>query len=158
MNIARFSLSQGSHEYHAGVMQCVREAAARTGKPCAILLDTTGPEIRTGKLLGGQVTLQAGQSLVITTDKGAIGTSFFCWFVGLRGFISAFRAACRGAVTLHDGAVPCGVALTLHALLYRYGPKNSCRLRQPPPAGSNRVRDQAGRWFDSLHCHCQVRY
>jgi hypothetical protein len=74
MNVARFSLNQGSYEYHAGVMQSVREAAARTGKPCAILLDTTGPEIRTGKLLGGQVTLQAGQSLVITTDKGAIGT------------------------------------------------------------------------------------
>ena len=69
MNVARLNFSHGDHESHGKSVQNLRDAMAQSGKNCAILLDTKGPEIRTGKLKGGHaVQLEAGQTLKISTD------------------------------------------------------------------------------------------
>jgi len=70
MNIARLNFSHGDHEGHGSCVARVREAAAKWGKrPIGILLDTKGPEIRTGFFKeGGKVQLEAGQDLKLTTD------------------------------------------------------------------------------------------
>ncbi len=48
---------------HLVTLQNVREACRQTGKLCAILLDTKGPEIRTGKLkTGSTVQLTVGSA------------------------------------------------------------------------------------------------
>jgi pyruvate kinase len=61
MNVARLNFSHGDHEAHGGSVKRLREAMQKTGKSCAILLDTKGPEIRTGKLAnGGKIKLEAG--------------------------------------------------------------------------------------------------
>eukprot|EP01120_Amphizonella_sp_Union-15-10_P002002 TRINITY_DN1213_c0_g5_i1.p1 TRINITY_DN1213_c0_g5~~TRINITY_DN1213_c0_g5_i1.p1 ORF type:complete len:515 (+),score=103.00 TRINITY_DN1213_c0_g5_i1:50-1594(+) len=50
MEIARFNLSHETHEFHSEVVVNLRQACKETGKNCALLLDTHGPEIRTGEM------------------------------------------------------------------------------------------------------------
>ncbi|KAL6784720.1 PYK1 [Auxenochlorella protothecoides x Auxenochlorella symbiontica] len=74
MNVARFNFSHGSHEYHQGVLDNLREACRQTRIMCAVMLDTKGPEIRTGFLEDERpVFLDAGQEVTITTDYGVRG-------------------------------------------------------------------------------------
>lgn len=40
MNVARFNFSHGSHEYHQGTLNNLRQACANTKILCAVLLDT----------------------------------------------------------------------------------------------------------------------
>jgi len=69
MSVARFNFSHGSHEYHKETLDNLREASRMTGKLCAVLLDTKGPEIRTGTLKGGQaITLEKGTVVTLTND------------------------------------------------------------------------------------------
>ncbi|MCL2480218.1 MAG: pyruvate kinase [Spirochaetaceae bacterium] len=48
MNLARFNFSHGTHEYHAASIARIRKISKEEGIPVALLLDTKGPEIRTG--------------------------------------------------------------------------------------------------------------
>jgi pyruvate kinase len=73
MNIARFNFSHGDHDYHAAGMARVREAAAAEGVSVALLLDTRGPEIRTGKVRDdGTVVLKAGELLDAVAEADAL--------------------------------------------------------------------------------------
>ena len=70
MDIARFNFSHGTHEEQKERMDLLKSVRQEAGKPIAILLDTKGPEIRTGLLQGGnKVTLEAGQTFTLTTDE-----------------------------------------------------------------------------------------
>jgi pyruvate kinase len=77
MNIARLNFSHGDHASHGKTLDNLREALKqRPEKQCAILLDTKGPEIRTGMLKDHKpIELTAGQSLKIVTDYSFEGTS-----------------------------------------------------------------------------------
>jgi pyruvate kinase len=50
MNVARLNFSHGDFEEHGNRIINIRQACKELGKTVAILLDTKGPEIRTGKL------------------------------------------------------------------------------------------------------------
>jgi len=72
MNICRLNFSHGDHEAHGATVTRIREAAKqRPDKTVAILLDTKGPEIRTGFFrddVGGKIELKRGQDLKLVTD------------------------------------------------------------------------------------------
>lgn len=75
MNIARLNFSHGSHEYHAGVVSRLRQYLAANRRMCGIMLDTKGPEIRTGKLKDGvEIEVAAGDELTLTNDYTHVGT------------------------------------------------------------------------------------
>jgi pyruvate kinase len=69
MNVARFNMAHGDYGYHAAMIDRLRQASRSAGIPVALLIDTKGPEIRTGKVAGdGVVTLKGGSELTVTTE------------------------------------------------------------------------------------------
>jgi len=73
MNVARFNFSHSDHEYHLAGIRRVREASRITGIPCALLLDTKGPEIRTGIIPdGGVLHIRVGDRFIFTNDDGPV--------------------------------------------------------------------------------------
>ena len=70
MDIARFNFSHGDHEEQAGRFALVKSVREEINKPIATLLDTKGPEIRTGVLKDDKkVTLKEGQKFTLTTRE-----------------------------------------------------------------------------------------
>ena len=70
MDVARLNFSHGSHEEHKGRLDHIKELREELGIPVAILLDTKGPEIRTGVLQDGKkVCLQKGQEFTLCTEE-----------------------------------------------------------------------------------------
>ncbi|WP_461810706.1 pyruvate kinase [Faecalimonas sp.] len=70
MNIARFNFSHGDHEEQKSRMDMLKGIREELGKPVAILLDTKGPEIRTGILKDDKkVFLKEGEIFTLTTDE-----------------------------------------------------------------------------------------
>ena len=74
MDVARFNFSHGNHEEHLSRLEMLRKARKEVGRPIAALLDTKGPEIRTGVLEGGnKIILQEGDEITLTTEE-VVGT------------------------------------------------------------------------------------
>ncbi len=68
LNAARFNFSHGSHEEHGQRMDNFIKAREEMGAHIPMMLDTKGPEIRTGVFATGKITVTAGQKFTITTD------------------------------------------------------------------------------------------
>lgn len=64
MNVARLNFSHGSYEYFEKIIANIREVSDEI----AILLDTKGPEIRTGSIAGGKVMLLDNQEIEFTNE------------------------------------------------------------------------------------------
>lgn len=70
MDIARFNFSHGTHEEQKARMDQLKAIREQEKKPVAILLDTKGPEIRTGLLKDGKkVTLTSGQKFTLSIEE-----------------------------------------------------------------------------------------
>ena len=68
MDIARFNFSHGDYEEQKGRLDMLKQIREEMELPVAALLDTKGPEIRTGLLKDDQkVTLTEGQTYTLTT-------------------------------------------------------------------------------------------
>lgn len=65
MDIARLNFSHGTHEFHAGMVKNIREAAKAAKKSVAIMQDLQGPKIRLGKVGPGGVDVKAGDTLLL---------------------------------------------------------------------------------------------
>ena len=69
MNVARFNFSHGDHEEQKFRMDMLKELREEEHANTAILLDTKGPEIRTGILKDGKkITLKEGETFTLTTE------------------------------------------------------------------------------------------
>ncbi|MCL1941137.1 MAG: pyruvate kinase, partial [Synergistaceae bacterium] len=74
MNVARLNFSHGDYKSHGETLRLIRQVEHELGAPIPALLDTKGPEIRTGDIEGGTVTLENGNTFVLTTEE-CLGTA-----------------------------------------------------------------------------------
>jgi pyruvate kinase len=107
MNVARLNFSHGDHKSHGQSVLNLREALKqRPDKTVAIMLDTKGPEIRTGLLKDKVVEFVAGQTLEIVTDPNIEGdnTKISCTYKQLPSSVSI-----GSTIYMADGSVTCEV-------------------------------------------------
>ncbi len=64
MDVARLNFSHGTYEYFENLINTIREVSDEI----TVLLDTKGPEIRTGELDGGVCELLEGDEVRVTTE------------------------------------------------------------------------------------------
>jgi pyruvate kinase len=76
MSVARFNFSHGDHAGHQACLDRLRQAAANKGSHVAVMLDTKGPEIRTGFFAeGNKINLVKGETIILTSDYSFKGNS-----------------------------------------------------------------------------------
>jgi pyruvate kinase len=70
MNVARFNFSHGDHKSHGEVLDRLRKVGKEKLRNIAVLLDTKGPEIRSGFFEPGmdKLVLKKGETLILTSD------------------------------------------------------------------------------------------
>lgn len=102
MNASRHNFSHGDHEEHAGRINKVKELAKKYNKEIAIILDTKGPEIRTGKFEPNKVELQLGTDFTIYAGEEVIGDTTKCsvTYAGLANDVKA-----GDTILIDDGLV-----------------------------------------------------
>lgn len=69
MNVSRLNFSHGDFEEHGNRITTIRKASEELGKSVAILLDTKGPEIRTGVLKEDSLELVQDEFITLTTEE-----------------------------------------------------------------------------------------
>ncbi len=68
MDVVRLNTSHGTLEGHTDAVKLVREVAAEAGKPIGVLMDLSGPKIRTGETeFGRALELMAGKTIKLTS-------------------------------------------------------------------------------------------
>ncbi|XP_010261438.1 PREDICTED: plastidial pyruvate kinase 2 [Nelumbo nucifera] len=100
MNVARLNMSHGDHASHQKVIDLVKEYNAQSkGNVIAIMLDTKGPEVRSGDL-PQPITLTSGQEFTFTIKRG-VGTET-CVSVNYDDFVNDVEV---GDMLLVDGGM-----------------------------------------------------
>lgn len=69
MDVARINMSHGKREHHGEIIARIRSVAHDLNRPVAILLDVSGPKIRTGKMRDGEAHLKDGSEVHIIAEE-----------------------------------------------------------------------------------------
>ncbi len=127
MDVARLNFSHGTLAEHARRVELIRQAAAELGVVIGMMLDTKGPEIRTGPVAGGKITLVAGRMTVLTTEQ--IDGTAERLSVSYQGLPAEVRPGSR--ILLADGLVELAVVSVA-------GPEIRCKIINGGEIGSRK--------------------
>ncbi|MDD6177395.1 MAG: pyruvate kinase PykF [Succinivibrionaceae bacterium] len=103
MNAMRLNFSHGDHDEQGARITTIDAIMKETGKVFAIVLDTKGPEIRTGEVPNdGEVELKKGQRFTVTTDYPSYTTNERC-SVSYSGLVKDI--AVGNTILIDDGLI-----------------------------------------------------
>lgn len=69
MNVIRLNMSHGDHAEHGARIENARAVSKELGVPLPVLLDLSGPKIRTGEYTTDRITITEGATLILTSEK-----------------------------------------------------------------------------------------
>jgi pyruvate kinase len=69
LDVARINMSHGERDHHGEVIRRIRQVSEELQKPLGIMIDLSGPKIRTGNMRGGAALLEEGAEVRITTEE-----------------------------------------------------------------------------------------
>lgn len=73
LDVIRLNMSHGDHAEHGLRIKNAKEVRAKLGVSLPILLDLSGPKIRTGEYTTERISLQKGAQIILTSEK-IVGT------------------------------------------------------------------------------------
>ena len=103
LNVTRINFSHGGYEENATKIDTIKKVRKALNRPVALLLDTKGPEIRTGKLESGdeKVVIEEGQTFTFLYDD-VIGNNTKTAI----GYKNLYQDVIPGAkILVDDGAI-----------------------------------------------------
>ena len=103
LNVTRINFSHGGYEENAVKIETIKKVRKALNRPVALVLDTKGPEIRTGKLESGdeKVVIQEGQEFTFLYDD-VIGNNTKTSI----GYKNLYQDVVPGAkILVDDGAI-----------------------------------------------------
>lgn len=84
MNVARLNMSHGNLDSHQKTLDIIKKARTDLNVPCAIMVDTCGPELRIGTFTDHKVALKKGQVFVFsTTPVEGTNQQVYCGYPAL---------------------------------------------------------------------------
>lgn len=72
VRVFRFNFKHSSLAWHSARMKRVREVVKKLGLPVGMMIDLKGPELRIGKLKGGQLKLKKGEEISFGKRGGIV--------------------------------------------------------------------------------------
>jgi len=103
LNVTRINFSHGGYEENATKIETIKKVRKALNRPVALVLDTKGPEIRTGKLESGdeKVVIEEGQEFTFLYDE-VIGNNTKTSI----GYKNLYQDVIPGAkILVDDGAI-----------------------------------------------------
>ena len=103
LNVTRINFSHGGYEENATKIDTIKKVRKALNKPIGLMLDTKGPEIRTGKLESGdeKVVIEEGQTFTFLYDE-VIGNNTKTSI----GYKNLYQDVMPGAkILVDDGAI-----------------------------------------------------
>jgi pyruvate kinase len=100
MDIVRLNLSHGTHKWHGEVIDHVKRLNRKEHRGLAVLLDTKGPEIRSGDV-GADIRLKKGDGFIFTVRRQPV-LEPECVEVSYDGFVDDVAL---GDIILVDGGM-----------------------------------------------------
>lgn len=103
LNVTRINFSHGGYEENAVKIETIKKVRSALNRPVALVLDTKGPEIRTGKLESGdeKVVIEEGQTFTFLYDD-VIGNNTKTSI----GYKNLYQDVVPGAkILVDDGAI-----------------------------------------------------
>nr|WP_029452265.1 pyruvate kinase [Clostridium algidicarnis] len=79
MSVSRHNFSHGDHVEHKTRIELVKRLSKKLNEPIAIMLDTKGPEIRTGDFNAKSIQLNEGDKFTIYCKEEIIGDNTKCY-------------------------------------------------------------------------------
>ena len=101
LNVARFNFSHGTYEERKKIFSLIKKIECDLDRPIGLMLDTRGPEIRTGSLKKEKVKLTEGNEVIVTNED--IEGDENCISINYSGDLSVIEEG--ASILLDDGLI-----------------------------------------------------